>query len=196
MVRVISGTAGGMKLKTIDSDSTKPTLDRVKEAMFSMVYRWFPCESALDVFSGNGSLGIEALSRGAGHAVLNDKSKACCSVIKENVSHTGFAGKADVYNKDFSELISVLKRDGRYFDLVLLDPPYNKGFIGDTLMLLDKAGICGIPDDDGNRGGCIVVAEHSAGEDIKDSYGRFDRIKCKKYGTVSVSVFEYCQDKE
>lgn len=196
MVRVIAGSAGGMRLKTIDSDSTKPTLDRVKEAMFSMIYRWFPCENVLDVFSGNGSLGIEALSRGAGHAVLNDKSKACCSVIKENVSHTGFAGKADVYNKDFSELISVLKRDGRYFDLVLLDPPYNKGFIGDTLMLLDKAGICGIPDDDGNRGGCIVVAEHSAGEDIKDSYGRFDRIKCKKYGTVSVSVFLLKQVRE
>ena len=80
MIRVIAGSAGGMKLKTIDSDSTKPTLDRVKEAMFSMVYRWFPCESVLDVFSGNGSLAIESLSRGALHAVLNDKSKACCSL--------------------------------------------------------------------------------------------------------------------
>lgn len=196
MIRVIAGTAGGMKLKTIDSDSTKPTLDRVKEAMFSMVYRWFPCESVLDVFSGNGSLGIEALSRGAVSAVFNDKSKACCSVIKENVSHTGFSEKVDIYNKDFSEFISVMRREGRYFDLVLLDPPYGMGFIEETLWLLQKNDICGIPGDDGSRGGCIVVAEHSVQDDIKDSYGEFERIKYKKYGTVAVSLFALQQDKE
>jgi len=195
LIRVISGSVGGMKLKTIDSDSTKPTLDRVKEAMFSMIYRWFPCESVLDAFSGNGSLGIEALSRGAGYAVMNDKSKACCSVIKENVSRTGFSEKVTVCNKDFSELISVMKRDGRYFDLVLLDPPYGMGFIGETLRLLEKADICGIPGEDGSRGDCVVVAEHSSSDDIKDCYGRFERIKCKKYGTVSVSVFILKQDK-
>ena len=196
MIRVIAGSAGGMKLKTIDSDSTKPTLDRVKEAMFSMVYRWFPCECVLDVFSGNGSLGIEALSRGSAQAVLNDKNKACCSVIKENVSHTGFSDKVDIYNMDFSELISVMKHNGRYFDLVLLDPPYGKGFIGDTLVLLDRSDICGIPADDGSRSDCIVVAEHSTDDDIKERYGRFERIRYKKYGTVSVSVFILKQDKE
>lgn len=193
MVRVISGSAGGMKLKTIDSDSTKPTLDRVKEAMFSMIYKWFPCESVLDVFSGNGSLGIEALSRGAVSAVLNDKSKACCSVIKENISRTGFSEKVVIYNKDFSELISVMKNTGRCFDLVLLDPPYGMGFVGESLLLLDKSGICGIPDDSGACGECIVVAEHSADDKIKDHYGRFERIKCKKYGTVAVSLFKLNQ---
>ena len=196
MIRVIAGSAGGMKLKTIDSENTKPTLDRVKEAMFSMIYRWFPCESVLDIFSGNGSLGIESLSRGAAFAVMNDKNKACCSVIKENISRTGFSDKAEVCNKDFSELISCMRKENRFFDLVLLDPPYSMGFIGESLLLLDKSGICGIPDDDGSRGDCIVVAEHSAGDDIKDCYGRFERIKCKKYGTVSVSVFILKQDKE
>ncbi|MBQ8164524.1 MAG: 16S rRNA (guanine(966)-N(2))-methyltransferase RsmD [Clostridia bacterium] len=196
MIRVIAGIAGGMKLKTIDSDSTKPTLDRVKEAMFSMIYNWFPCENVLDLFSGNGSLGIEALSRGACRAVMNDKSKACCSVIKENLSHTGFSKKVDVYSKDFSELISVMRKEGRYFDLVLLDPPYGRGLIGETLCLLQKSGICGIPDKNGCRGDCIVVAEHSVQDDIKDCYGGFERLKCKKYGTVAVSVFILSRDKE
>lgn len=196
MIRVIAGSAGGIKLKTIDSDSTKPTLDRVKEAMFSMVYKWFPCESVLDVFSGNGSLGIEALSRGCVSAVLNDKNKACCSVIKENLSRASVSDKAVVYNKDFSELISVLKRDGRFFDLVLLDPPYGMGFIGETLTLLDKSGICGIPGDDGEKGDCVVVAEHSAEDVVQDRYGNFERLKCKKYGTVAVSLFILKQDKE
>ena len=196
MIRVIAGSAGGIKLKTIDSDSTKPTLDRVKEAMFSMVYKWFPCESVLDVFSGNGSLGIEALSRGAVSAVFNDKNKACCSVIKENLSRANLSEKAVIYNKDFSELIALLKRESRSFDLVLLDPPYGMGFIGQTLELLDKSGICGICGDDGVRGDCVVIAEHSEEDVVHDRYGAFEKLKCKKYGTVAVSLFILKRDKE
>ena len=189
MVRVVSGSAGGMKLKTVDSDMTKPTLDRVKEAMFSMIYRYFPFRCVLDVFSGNGTLGIEALSRGTSFAVFNDKSKSCCGIIKDNLAHTGFSDIAEVYSKDFSELISVMKREKRSFDLILLDPPYGKGLIGESLVLLSKSGVCGFAEDDGSRGCCVALAEHSAEDDIADMYGDFKRIKCKKYGTVAVSLF-------
>ncbi len=196
MVRVISGQAGGMKLKTIDSDSTKPTLDRVKEAMFSMVYRYFPCESVLDLFSGNGSLGIEALSRGAAFTVFNDKSKNCCDIIRENLMHTGFYDKADVRSKDYSEIIANLSREKKSFDLILLDPPYGKGLIGQSLVLLSKSGVCGIRDEDGVSGDCVAVAEHSIEDDVCDKYGDFERIKYKKYGTVAVSLFVLKKDRE
>ena len=88
MIRVISGTAGGLKLQTVDSDSTRPTLDRVKEAVFSMVQEEISGSVVLDLFAGNGALGIEALSRGAAKCYFNDKSRQCCEVVKKNLNHT------------------------------------------------------------------------------------------------------------
>ena len=187
MVRVIAGTARGRKLKTIDSESTKPTLDRVKEAMFSMIMLYLPCRAVLDLFSGNGSLGIEALSRGAGCAVLNDKSRECCRYIKENVITAGFDDVSEIYTSDYRELVNLLKKKKRKFDLVLLDPPYGKNLIGEALSAVSAAGIYS-----GEAEGeplCIAVAEHSAEDVTDDCYGVFRKIKTKIYGTVAVSLY-------
>ena len=107
MVRVIAGKAGGRKLKTIDSEGTKPTLDRVKEAMFSMLMPYIPCGTVLDLFSGNGSLGIEAVSRGADFCIFNDRSRECVKYIKENIRTVGFEKDSEVYALDSRETLSV-----------------------------------------------------------------------------------------
>lgn len=202
MVRVISGSARGRKLKTINSENTKPTLDRVKEAMFSMLLPYFPCRCALDMFSGNGSLGIEAISRGAVQCVFNDKSRDCCKIIDGNIRAVGFGDRSQVYTYDYKELIAVMKRKNMCFDMVFLDPPYGRGLIGEAMNAISAAGIytCVNSSHGGTeRSGegavdyktinCIAVAEHSVNDVLGDRYGVFTKIKTRKYGTVSVSLY-------
>ena len=181
MVRVIAGTARGSKLKTVDSDATRPTLDRVKEAMFSMLMPYLPGAYVLDLFSGNGSLGIEALSRGAAKCVFNDKSRECCGIIRENAAKVGFGDRAEVFSLDFSEMISKAAGRRDRFDMLLLDPPYGKELIGSSVMAFERAGIYSEK--------CVILAEHSVNDILKEKYGKFVLVKTKKYGTVAVSVY-------
>lgn len=188
MVRVIAGKARGRKLKTIDSESTKPTLDRVKEAMFSMLTPYIPCNQVLDLFSGNGSLGIEALSRGAEFCIFNDRSKECTKYIKENLKTLGFEGQSFVYSLDYREVIADVKRKGVAFELVLLDPPYGNGLTEAALCAISEAGVYS-----GRSAGeipCVAVAEHSAEEKLPEKCGAFRKIKEKTYGTVGVTLYE------
>ncbi len=187
MVRVIAGKARGRKLRTIDSDSTKPTLDRVKEAMFSMIMPYLPCSDVLDLFAGNGALGIEALSRGADRCVFNDKSRECGRYIKENVSATGFENASEIHSADYREVIALLKKKKRKFDLILLDPPYGKELAGDALSCISSAGIYSGTEAD--EVCCVAVAEHSAEDVLSERYGVFKKLKTKTYGTVAVSVY-------
>jgi len=187
MVRVIAGSARGRKLKTVDSENTKPTLDRVKEAMFSMLMPYLPCSAVLDLFAGNGTLGIEALSRGARSAVFNDKSRECYRCIKENTVTAGFEASTEIYASDYRELISSLKKKRRKFDLVLLDPPYGKNLIGESLEAVSSAGLyTGV---EIGEPVCIALAEHSAEDVLEDRYGVFRKIKSKTYGNVSVTLY-------
>ena len=188
MVRVIAGKARGRKLKTIDSESTKPTLDRVKEAMFSMLTPYIPCDKVLDLFSGNGSLGIEALSRGAEFCIFNDRSKECVKYIKENLKALDFEGQSFVYSLDYREVIGAMKKKGVAFELVLLDPPYGNGLAEAALCAISEAGVYS-----GRAEGempCVAVAEHSAEEKLPEKCGAFRKIKEKTYGTVGVTLYE------
>lgn len=189
MVRVIAGTARGTKLKTIDSDATKPTLDRVKEAMFSMLMPYLPANSVLDLFSGNGSLGIEALSRGSEKCVFNDKSKDCCAIIRENIQKVHFDSKSEVYSADFQTLIETLKRKNAKFDMLLLDPPYGKGLIDQAIYAFERAGLYTEFSVENGTRDCVILAEHSAQDKVSERYGRFVLNKTKKYGTVAVSIY-------
>ena len=135
----------------------------------------------LDIFAGTGSLGIEALSRGASQAVFLDKSTECCGIIKENLAHTKLTNKAEVYSMDFAAGIERLYRDNRKFDLIILDPPYNKNLIQETLNLLTKNDII---KDDG-----IIVAEHSVADNLPDRIGRLETIDSRKYGDTMITIF-------
>lgn len=181
MIRVISGTAGGLKLQTLDSEATKPTLDRVKEAVFSILKDDIYGATVLDLFSGSGALGIEALSRGAEKCYFNDKSKACCDLIRKNLSHTKLEHCSEIFCSDFAEIITFFRKKGLKFDLILLDPPYASGFYEDAIELISKNHIY--------SDYATIYCEHSAATKLPEKIGVFSKVKTKKYGTVAVSIF-------
>jgi 16S rRNA (guanine(966)-N(2))-methyltransferase RsmD len=181
MLRVISGSAGGLKLKTIKGMTTRPTTDKVKGSIFNIIASRLEGACVLDLFAGTGSLGIEALSRGAEKAFFFDKSPECCKIIKENLAHTRLADRAEVFAADFAAGLGRLYAGGEKFDLVLLDPPYNKNFIQDTLKILMNNDIIR---DDG-----ILVAEHSISDSLPETCGRLEAVDSRKYGDTAITIY-------
>ena len=121
-MRVIAGTAGGRRLVTPKGDRTRPTGDRVREAVFSSLQPWLPDARVLDLFAGSGALAVEALSRGAAHATLVERARPALAAIERNLQVAGVAERAEVVA---GELPGALDRVGEDFDVVLLDPPYD-----------------------------------------------------------------------
>lgn len=161
--------------------TTRPTSDRVKEALFNIIAAEIEGSNVLDIFAGTGSLGIEALSRGAKRAVFFDKSPECCGIIKENLAHTKLADRAEVYSTDFAAGIERLCREGRKFDLIILDPPYNKNFIQEALKIMTNNDII--------KDNSIIVAEHSTSDSLAGSIGRLESIDTRKYGDTMLTIF-------
>lgn len=133
-MRVISGIAKGRKIDALQGKNTRPTSDRVKEALFGILH--FKCVDALvlDLFSGSGSLGIEAISRGAQKVYFNDQDPAAAQLIRKNIQKLGFEEKAQVFSLPYQEAIN--RTSQIKFDIVLLDPPYGLGLENDALSLL------------------------------------------------------------
>lgn len=124
-MRVIAGTARSLRLKTIEGDGTRPTTDRIKETLFNMIAHGIPDSHFLDLFAGSGGIGIEALSRGAKHAVFVEKNPKAVACIKENLTFTKLAPYAEVMATDV--LSALYKLDGRNtFDYIFMDPPYDQ----------------------------------------------------------------------
>lgn len=138
-MRVISGQAGGMRLKAPGGTLTRPTSDRVKEALFSILESAGRIQGAsvLDLYAGTGALGIEALSRGALRAVFVEKNRMAAAVLQQNLEHTRLANLATVLSMDSGQSLERLARQNELFDLILLDPPYQSGLY---LKLIQQAG--------------------------------------------------------
>ncbi len=126
-MRIISGTARGTKLYTLEGEHTRPTLDRVKESLFNIIQNEIEDKVVLDLFSGSGAIGLEFASRGAKKVYLNDNSKEAFDIIKQNINKTHLSTKVELYNMDFLKLIQNIKENK--FDIVYLDPPYKTNFI-------------------------------------------------------------------
>ncbi len=176
-MRVITGTARGKKLKTLDSFDIRPTSDMVKEAMFSIIQFDVPGASVLDLFAGSGQLGIEALSRGASHCVFVDSSRESIEVVKSNVDSCKFMADSRILNMNSIEYLKVAKSG---IDIAFLDPPYTMGLIEQALPELDKIM---------NEGG-MVICEHEKELQLAEKYGRLTLKKRYKYGKIAVTVFE------
>lgn len=176
-MRVISGSARGLKLSTIDSMDTRPTLDRVKEAIFSILFPYIPNGSCLDLFAGSGALGIEAMSRGVESAVFVDANPQCIRVIQQNVERARFTERSTVIMCDFATYLSGCKKG---FDIIFLDPPYKMDRLNEILTLIDDNSIL-------NKSGVILI---EADEGAKIEHPSFNVIKEKKYGRVNVFVLE------
>ena len=133
-MRIITGTARGTKLATLEGDATRPTAERVKEAIFSMIQFDLPDAYVLDLFAGSGQLGLEALSRGAAKAHLVDRSAEATAIIKQNAQKTHLWDRCRVVTMDYAEYIRGTK--GESFDFVFLDPPYGSGMLAGALEKL------------------------------------------------------------
>ena len=130
-MRIISGQARGRKLKTLEGLDTRPTLDRTREALFNILQQRVRNARVLDLFAGSGALALEALSRGAGSAVLCDQSPAACGIIRENIALVRMEDRARLLCCEASQALERLV--GEQFDLIFLDPPYHKGLIDAAL---------------------------------------------------------------
>lgn len=137
-MRVISGMARGTKLYTLEGSNTRPTLDRVKEALFNIIQYDLEGSYILDLFAGSGSLGIESLSRKAKFCTFCDNSYEAVSIIKKNIEKTRFNDLSKVYNMAYDKALLKMKDDDLKFDIVFLDPPYETDYIQKSLELIIK----------------------------------------------------------
>ena len=182
-MRVIAGSARSLKLKTIEGDDTRPTQDRIKETLFNMIQYHMPGCSFLDLFSGSGGIGIEALSRGAGEAYFVEKARKAVRCIRENLSHTRLEDGAHVMEMGASEAVSRLERQGKVFDYIFMDPPYRKGLEDAMLRQLDQSPVCG-PD-------TVVIVESSLDTGISEQcLQELHIIRVKEYKTNKHTFFK------
>ena len=141
-MRVIAGSARRLPLKTIEGLDTRPTTDRIKETLFNILQADVPGASVLDLFSGSGAIGIEALSRGAAECVFVEKSKEACNCIRENLAFTKLAGnQATVMEMDCISAVSRMSYTKKKFDLVFMDPPYHDGLERPVLETIRRTGL-------------------------------------------------------
>lgn len=180
-MRVISGTARGISLNAPEGMDTRPTTDRVKENLFNMIQHEIRGKTVLDLFSGSGALAIETLSRGAVEAVMVEPDKRCYTVISENLKRTRLESHARILRTTAEAGVQQLKREGKRFDLVLMDPPYRQGWVLATLTQLTEAEILQ-PD-------VLVVVEHEAVDPSPERIGRLVRVQEKKYGRTALSLY-------
>lgn len=125
-MRIVSGTARGTKLYTLEGITTRPTLDRVKESLFNIIQNDVQDSVFLDVFSGSGAIGLEAASRGAKKVILCDKSKEAINIINKNIEKTHLSKKVELYNLDYEMLLKTKINEN--VDIVYIDPPYDSDF--------------------------------------------------------------------
>ncbi len=180
-MRIITGTARGIKLATLEGTSTRPTAERVKEAIFSMIQFDLPDSYVLDLFAGSGQLGLEALSRGAEKAHLVDRSMDAYAVIKQNAQKTGLWSRCRLVAADYAEYLRVTK--DIKFDFVFLDPPYGSGFLKDSLSKLADSDIL--------ADGAWIFAEDETDDPFngdKKLADKYEIVKQNRYGRVYITV--------
>ena len=177
-MRVIAGEYKGRRLQAPAGYSVRPTTDKVKEALFSILADRIWQSRLLDLFSGTGNLGIEALSRGARLCVFGDNSRESLAVIKSNISHCRAEEGARVIAGDFKKVLMCLEEP---FDIILLDPPYGKGFLEPSFELIREKNLLA---EDG-----VIVAEHRREEKMPEELHGFKKIKERRYGVVMLSIY-------
>lgn len=177
-MRVITGSAKGIHLKTPSGLRTRPTSDRVKEAIFSVIQFEVEGSCFLDLFAGTGQMGIEALSRGASRAVFVDAWKDACSLIRENLQLTKLTDRAQVVQSDYA---SYLKRCRQCFDIVFLDPPYAEISLENSLNFISEIDILS------DRG--IIICERPSEKQLEMEFPGLQREKDYRYGKTCITVF-------
>lgn len=176
-MRVITGTAGGTNLKAPDGLLTRPTADKVKQALFNTI-QFEIVGDVLDLFAGSGQLGIEALSRGAKSAIFVDARKESIAVIRENLKRTHLEGKSQVFQSDYENF---LKRCKKKFHLIFLDPPYAEKYLENSIKLISEIDIL---EENG-----IIITERPIDKSFEDEFEGLARSKDYQYGKTIITLF-------
>ena len=184
-MRIITGSARGTRLASLEGEATRPTAERVKEAIFSSIQFDIEGRAVLDLFGGSGQLGLEALSRGAASAMFVDASADAMAIIKQNAKKTGFFDVSRFLISDYrSYLRKAAGRDG--YHLIFLDPPYAENLVPDALSRILASKLA--------KPGCLIVCESNS----PDTFGgnealssRFETVKAARYGIAHIAILRY-----
>ena len=174
MLRIITGTAKGKKLKTLEGEATRPTSERIKEAIFSSIQFDIEGRRVLDLFAGSGQMGLEALSRGAESGMFIDSSREAIEIGKDNVRTTGFEKQAKHTVSDWRNFIRKASGRGERYDLVFIDPPYADECCADAAKRLAVGGMLSV-------GAIVVLESGTEAIDVSELSG-FEVLKTKDYG--------------
>ena len=180
-MRVIAGEFRGRKLTSLKGRKIRPTSDRIREALFSILSQKIDNALVLDLFAGTGAFGIEAISRGAAKSFFIDKSKEAIQVINKNIELLNIKERTEVILHDAGNLLSSKTLLRQKFDVIFMDPPYNKGFISKTFKNVDLLKV--MKDDS------IIIAEHSIRENDLEKVADFDLYDKRTYGETLISFF-------
>ncbi len=183
-MRVIAGRAKGIKILSVKGKEVRPTSDRVKEAIFSIISSELKGTRCLDLYAGTGALGIEALSRGSEYCCFVDNSNQAIKVIKRNLERTNFIEKSLVLRKKVEDFIKKTPEDELLYNLIFLDPPYkiNTSLLGKLIYKLVVSGYV-LPE------GQIVV-EHAHDVELNKKAGSFVKTDLRRYGDTSISIYQ------
>lgn len=184
-LRIISGTKRATLLYSPEGEEIRPTIDRVKEGIFSAIQFELQNKSVLDLFCGTGQLALEALSRGADYAIMCDESAKTCALIKKNIERTNFNKQCELLNVDYRIALSRIKQES--IDIVFLDPPYGTNILSDALNILCNGNILSKE--------AIIICEAEKGENFSEEIGAFNIRKKYKYGKINIVIYERKENK-
>ena len=178
-MRIIAGDKRGCTIDAPRGRDTRPTLDRVREAIFGMIQFDIADKTVLDLFAGSGAMGLEALSRYAAFAVFADNSREAAAIVGRNIDRLGYNGMARLYNCDYARAIADCAAAGRKFDIVFLDPPYEYGLIVPAINTMKEHGVL--------NPGHMIIAEYAL--DNMPCIPEGHRVRSeKRYGEIGVSI--------
>ena len=177
-MRIVAGEMKGRRLIGPHGSKVRPTADKVKEAVFSMIDGRLAGATVVDLFAGTGGLGLEAISRGAGVCYFGDASRESIRLVAANIAACGAEGRSVVLHGDFRETLSRLPGKA---DVVFLDPPFEKGLAAQAMQAIRDSGAL--------SDGGVIVCEHGAAEALAEEVSGYSRVKLKKYGEVLVALF-------
>lgn len=182
-MRIIAGTLKNRRIKSREGRETRPTLERIKEAIFSIIGEKVVNAKFLDFYSGTGNVTFEALSRGAERAIMIEENKEALKVIIENVNHLGVENKCRAYKNDVFRAAEILARKNEKFDIIFLDPPYKENISTRTIEKISDENLL---EKDG-----IIISEHSNYEKMSDKIGNFVKYDERDYNKKIVSFYRF-----
>jgi len=179
-VRITGGSVKSRKLSSLKGLKVRPTSERVRGAIFSMIGEsGTQGKYILDLYSGTGALGIEALSRGARYVDFVEKEGRQCQMIRSAINNFGFANQVHIYQAKVEKMLTLLKEQ---YELILLDPPYGSGEINLAMNLIDQNGLL--------KSNGLIIVEHSSRDQSDANYGRLKMFKNRNYGDTDVCIFK------